>query len=177
MPRAPPPAHAPSPETGERQPAARCPSRCAAGWRSSNAAAARCACGCACRCWSTAGGARWRLRPPRGWAMAAERGQASLELLGALPVVLLLGAVLLQLLAVGYSATLAGSAAEAGALAVASGGDAVAAARASVPGWSRAGMRVNAAGGRVSVRMRPPSPLAAVRGALELQASAKVQAP
>jgi hypothetical protein len=109
--------------------------------------------------------------------MAAERGQASVELLGALPVVLLVGAVLLQLLAIGYSATLAGSAAEAGALAVAGGGDAAAAARASVPGWSRAGMRVKAAGGRVSVSMRPPSPLSLVRGAVELHASARVAAP
>src|SRR5215208_5016233 len=62
--------------------------------------------------------------------MPAERGQASVELLGALPLVLLLGAVLLHLLAVGYSASLAGAAAEAGALAVAGGGDAREAARA-----------------------------------------------
>jgi hypothetical protein len=109
--------------------------------------------------------------------MAAERGQASVELLGALPVVLLVGAVVMQLLAVGYSATLAGAAAEAGALAVAGGGSAVEAARASVPGWSRAGMRVESRGGRVSVRMQPPSPLAFVRDALELQASARVEAP
>src|SRR4051794_37155447 len=92
---------------------------------------------------------------------ATECGQASVELLGALPVVLLLGAVLLQLLAIGYSATLAGSAAEAAALAVAGGGDAGAAARAAVPHWTRAGMRVQAGGGRGSVRLRPPSPLAA----------------
>src|SRR4051812_20163666 len=109
--------------------------------------------------------------------MAAERGQASVELLGALPVVLLLGAVLLQLLAVGYSATLAGSAAEAAALAVAGGGEAGGGARAARPGWSRAGMRVQASGGTVSVQLRPPSPLAIVRGALELRAIARVGAP
>jgi pilus assembly protein CpaE len=109
--------------------------------------------------------------------MAAERGQASVELLGALPVVLLIGAVVLQLLAVGYSATLAGSAAEAGALAVAGGGDAVEAARAAVPGWSRAEMKVESRGGRVSVLLRPPSPLELVRDAVELRASAKVEAP
>jgi pilus assembly protein CpaE len=109
--------------------------------------------------------------------MAAERGQASVELLGSLPVVLLVGAVVLQLLAVGYSATLAGAAAEAGALAVAGGGDATDAARAAVPGWSRAGMKVEAGGGRVSVRLRPPSPLTLVRDALELHASARVAAP
>ena len=109
--------------------------------------------------------------------MAAERGQASVELLGAVPVVLLVGAVLLQLLALGYSAALAGSAAEAGALAVAGGGDPQAAARAAIPGWSRAGMRVRIADGRVSVRLRPPSPLPLVRRRIELNASAAVEAP
>jgi hypothetical protein len=109
--------------------------------------------------------------------MAAERGQASVELLGALPVVLLVGAVLLQLLAVGYAATLAGAAAEAGALAVAGGGSAREAARAAVPGWSRAGMTVRSSRGRVAVALRPPSPLRFVRGALELRATAVVSAP
>src|ERR671928_152904 len=47
--------------------------------------------------------------------MPAERGQASVELLGAVPAVLLVGAVVLQLLAIGYAASLAGVAAEAGA--------------------------------------------------------------
>src|SRR4051812_40566432 len=108
--------------------------------------------------------------------MAAERGQASVELLGALPVVLLLGAVLLQLLALGYSAALAGSAAEAGALAAAGGGDAADAARAAIPDWSRVGMRVDSDGGRVSVRLRPPSPLRVVRRSIELRASAAVEA-
>jgi hypothetical protein len=105
----------------------------------------------------------------------AERGQASVELLGALPVVLLVGAVLLQLLALGYSAALAGSAAEAGALAAAGGRDAAAAAREAIPGWSRAGMHVHAEDGHVAVRLRPPSPLALVRNKLELNASAEVQ--
>ena len=109
--------------------------------------------------------------------MAAERGQASVELLGALPVILLLGAVLLQLLAVGYSASLAGAAAEAAALAVAGGGDAREAARAAVPGWSRARLTVRASRGRVSVAMRPPSPLRFVGRALTVRARAAVQAP
>jgi hypothetical protein len=109
--------------------------------------------------------------------MAAERGQASVELMGALPVVLLVGAVLLQLLALGYSAALAGSAAEAGALAAAGGGDAAGAARAAIPGWSRAGMRVESEAGRVSVLLRPPSPLSVVRRSVELRASAAVAGP
>lgn len=108
--------------------------------------------------------------------MRSSRGQASVELLGALPVVLLFGLVLLQLLAVGYAAVLAGNAAEAGALAVADGGQARAAAREAVPGWSRAGMQVRVAGGRVEVRMRPPSALAALARELEVYAHAAVRA-
>jgi hypothetical protein len=106
-----------------------------------------------------------------------ESGQASVELLGALPALLLLGLVAFQLLAVGYSASLAGTAAEAGALALAGGGDAVAGARGSVPAWTRAGMRVHVGGGSVHVAMRPPSPLHAVARALEVKASAAVGVP
>jgi hypothetical protein len=108
--------------------------------------------------------------------MRGSRGQASVELLGTLPVALLLGLVLLQLLAVGYSAVLAGNAAESAALAVADGGEAVAAAREAVPGWSRAGMRVRVSGGRVEVRMRPPSALSALARQLEVHANAAVRA-
>jgi hypothetical protein len=108
--------------------------------------------------------------------MRGERGQASVELLGSLPVVLLVGLVVLQLLAVGYAAVLAGNAAESAALAVAGGGQAEAAARDAVPGWSRAGMRVRVDGGRVEVRMRPPSALAALARQLEVKADASVRA-
>src|SRR3954453_13897963 len=109
--------------------------------------------------------------------MHSTRGQASVELLGAVPVVLLLGLVLLQLLAIGYSSVLAGNAAEAAALAVAGGGEAVDAARAAVPDWSRAHMRVAVRDGRVEVRMRPPTALDAVSKKLEVHADAAVQAP
>jgi hypothetical protein len=101
-------------------------------------------------------------------------GQASVELIGMLPLILLLGLVGFQLLAAGYSAVLAGHAAEAGALAVAAGTDATEAARAAVPGWSRAGMKVFVDDGAVSVRMRPPSPIAAVGDELEVSADAAV---
>ena len=104
-------------------------------------------------------------------------GQASVELLGALPVVLVLGFVLLQLLAVGYACVLAGNAAESAALAVASGGEALKAARAAVPGWSKARMEVDVKGGRVEVRMRPPSALEALARKLEVHAAAAVEAP
>ena len=110
-----------------------------------------------------------RLRDPRG--------QALIELLGALPVVLVLGMVLLQLLAVGYSSMLAGGAAEAGALALAAGDDARAGARKALPGWSRAGARVEVRGGRVRVTLRPPSPLRAVAGRLLVSGRAAVELP
>jgi hypothetical protein len=103
-----------------------------------------------------------------------ERGQASVELVSAVPAMLLLALALFQLLAVGYAHVLAGEAAEAGALAVAGGGDARAAARNAVPGWSRARMTVSVAGDEVKVRMEPPSPLPGVGTRLEARASAAV---
>ena len=101
--------------------------------------------------------------------MKRERGQATVEVLGALPAMLLLGLVALQLLAVGYSAVLAGAAAEAGALALAGGGDARAGVRESLPGWSRAGASVSVSRGTVRVRLRPPSPLRAVARKLAVE--------
>ncbi|HWH45919.1 MAG TPA: hypothetical protein VNT32_14460 [Thermoleophilaceae bacterium] len=113
-------------------------------------------------------------RPPAG---AGERGQATVEAVGALPALVLVGLALMQLLAVGYSKSLAAAAAEAGALAVAAGGDAERAARRAVPGWSRARMRVSESGGTVRIRMRPPAPIDAVARTLEVSESAHVEAP
>jgi hypothetical protein len=106
--------------------------------------------------------------------MRRQRGQASVELVAGLPVVLLIGLAVLQLLAVGYSAILAGAAAEAGALAIAAGADPRAGVREALPGWSRARARVDVAGERVVVRLRPPSPLRAAARALEVKAAAEV---
>jgi hypothetical protein len=112
-----------------------------------------------------------------GPSRRGERGQASVELLGWLPVVLLVGLVALQLLAVGYAKVLAGTAAEAGALALVAGGDARAGVREALPGWSRAHARTTVRDGRVDVRLEPPSPLRAVAGRLAVRASAAVEAP
>ena len=109
--------------------------------------------------------------------MSRERGQASVELLGALPVVLLLGLAVFQLLAVGYAKVQAGSAAEAAALALVAGGDPRAAARESLPGWSRAQARVEHEDGDVRVSLRPPSPLPALARELEVHAEAAVEEP
>jgi hypothetical protein len=70
----------------------------------------------------------------RGRAVG-ERGQASVELLGMLPLLLAVALAAAQLLAVGYAGMLAGNAAEAGALALAGGGDPRASARHALPGW------------------------------------------
>lgn len=106
-----------------------------------------------------------------------DAGQASVELLGALPALIVLGLFLFQALAVGYSAVLAGNAAEAGALSLAGGADPREAARAAVPDWSRARMRVAVTGGRVEVAMRPPSPIDSVERRLEVTSEAVVGAP
>jgi hypothetical protein len=88
-----------------------------------------------------------------------------------------LGLVAFQVLAMGYSSVLAGSAAEAGALALAAGSDAREGAREALPGWSRARARVAVERGTVRVRLRPPSPLRAVSRRLEVGAEATVEGP
>jgi len=110
-------------------------------------------------------------------AAARESGQASVELLGAVPALMLLGFVFFQLLAVGYASVLAGSAAEAGALAIAGGDDGRAAVRDALPGWSARRMRVIVAGGSVRVRLQPPSPLRMVGQRLSVSADARVNTP
>ena len=107
----------------------------------------------------------------------AERGQATIVLLATLPMVLGIALVIAQVMAVGYASVLAGNAAEAGALALAGGGDPHAAARAALPGWSRARGQVAVKGGEVTVRLRPPTLLRALARRLEVSASAEVEAP
>ncbi|MFL5873511.1 MAG: hypothetical protein ACJ75T_08570 [Solirubrobacterales bacterium] len=102
----------------------------------------------------------------------AERGQATVELVAALPALLLAGLVALQLLATGYSMTLADGAAEAGALALVSGGSAAEAARKALPGWAEDDVSVEVEGGTVSVRLRPPSPIPALSERLAVSSSA-----
>lgn len=94
--------------------------------------------------------------------MARERGQATVELVAALPALLLAGLLVMQLLATGYALTLADGAVEAGALALASGQPAAAAVRDALPGWAEDDVGVTVRGGRVTVRLSPPSLFPAV---------------
>ena len=106
-----------------------------------------------------------------------EAGQATIELLYMLPLLLAVALAAAQLLAVGYASVLAGNAAEAGALRLAGGGDARAGARAALPGWSRARARVRVSGGEVHVQLRPPTLLKSLARKLEVSATATVEAP
>ncbi len=107
----------------------------------------------------------------------AERGQATVELVAALPALLLAAFVALQLLAAGYAMTLADGAAEAGALALASGGSAARAAREALPGWAKDDVSVAVVDGTVSVRLRPPSPIPVLGERLTITSSAAARPP
>ena len=107
--------------------------------------------------------------------MADQSGQASVEVVAAIPALLLAALVALQLLAAGYAMTLADGAAEAGALALASGGSATDAARGALPGWADDAVAVSVTGGTVSVRLRPPSPFSVLADRLAVTSSASVR--
>ena len=112
-----------------------------------------------------------------GAGLADERGQASVELVAGIPALIVCGFVAFQLLAVGYAASLAGDAAEAGAMAIAAGRPAAPAVRAALPGWARSRIDVSTEGGSLSVGLRPPSPFAAIADTLEVSSSAWVRRP
>ena len=109
--------------------------------------------------------------------MGGERGQASVEVLAGIPALVLAGLIALQLLATGYSLTLADGAAEAGAMAIAAGRPAAHAVREALPGWAGRRVGVEVDGGRLIVRLRPPSPLESLARRLEVRSSAWVRTP
>lgn len=104
--------------------------------------------------------------------MGREHGQAAVELVAALPALLLAGFIALQLLATGYTLTLVDGAAEAGALALASGRPAASAARDALPGWAERAASIEVSGGRITVRLLPPSPIPGVAAHLSVSSSA-----
>jgi hypothetical protein len=104
-----------------------------------------------------------------------EGGQATVELVAAIPVLLLAALVSLQLLAAGYAMTLADGAAEAGALALAEGRSAAGAAREALPGWAEDDVSVSVRGEEVSVRLRPPSPFGSVADHLAVTSTASAR--
>jgi hypothetical protein len=103
--------------------------------------------------------------------MASERGQATVELLAAIPLLLVVGAIALQLLLAGYALTLADGAAEAGALALAAGRPPKSTAEGSLPSWAEGKADISVRGGEVTVRLVPPSLLAALGDHLAVTSS------
>ena len=85
----------------------------------------------------------------------AEHGQSSVELLGLVPLLVTVALALGQLLAAGAAHELAGTAAEAGAMAILQGGEPARAARDAVPGWTRDRLQVRVRDRTVRVRLRP----------------------
>ncbi|MEP6954849.1 MAG: hypothetical protein ABI950_12390 [Solirubrobacteraceae bacterium] len=93
-----------------------------------------------------------------------ERGQASVELVAVLPLVVGVGLAAGQLLAAGAAREAAAGAAEAGAVALLQGRDARSAAGDALPGWARNRSAVDVAGRRVRVRVRPRAVLPGLAG-------------
>jgi hypothetical protein len=108
----------------------------------------------------------------RLWPAPGPRGQASVELLGLLPLALLVALAIAQLLAAGSARELAGNAAEAGAAALLQGTDPIKAARDALPGWSRDRAKVAVADHRVEVQLRPRTVIPLLANRLEAHASA-----
>jgi TadE-like protein len=104
--------------------------------------------------------------------LRSELGQATVEFVGTLPLVLLAGLIAWQLVLVGHVAWDAAAAARSGARAQIVGADAAAAARSALPPGLRAGTRVTSGplGGGIHVSV--PVPLVVYRWHLPLRLSA-----
>ncbi len=94
---------------------------------------------------------------PAALRRSGERGQATVELVALVPLLVVVVAAIAQLLAAGAARELAGHAAQAGAMALLQGGDPKEAARKAVPGWSRDRLSVRVDGREVRVRLSPPA--------------------
>lgn len=104
--------------------------------------------------------------------MSAGSGQATVEAVAGIGALTLTALLCLQLLAAGYSATLADGAAEAGAIAVLRGRPVGTAVREALPGWGRSRVQVARSGSTVRVRLRPPALFREISERLAITASA-----
>jgi hypothetical protein len=82
-------------------------------------------------------------------------GQAAIEFVGILPLIVTVGLLVAQLLAAGAAHEAAGDAAQAAAMALIQGGDPERAAREAIPGWSRGRVTIEVDGRTVHVRVAP----------------------
>jgi hypothetical protein len=102
--------------------------------------------------------------------MSREDGQATVELVALLPLVLVVALAVAAFVAAQSAGEKAGQAAQAGAMALLQGGDPRTAARAALPRHTRATIAVR--GDRVTVRVRPGLPFAVLNGPLTATATA-----
>lgn len=102
-------------------------------------------------------------------------GQAQIEVVAGVSALLAAGLICFQLLAAGLTVTLADGAAEAGALALAGGGDPQEAAHDALPGFARGRVEVEVEDGRIEVSLRPRTVIPGAGGALEVTSVAHVR--
>jgi hypothetical protein len=99
-------------------------------------------------------------------------GQASVELVALLPVMVLIGAVVVQLVLAGQALWLCSNAARVAARAALVGGDTAAAARSALPSSLEDGLRVRAGEGLVEVVIRLPLLVPGLHNPLPIAAAA-----
>jgi hypothetical protein len=108
-----------------------------------------------------------------GVEVVADRsGQASVEAVCGIAVLIPAALLCFQLLATGYTVTVADGAAEAGAVALVRGGPVEPAVRRALPGWARSRVSVMRLGETVRVELRPPSLFESLAERLEVSSSA-----
>ncbi|MBN8868543.1 MAG: hypothetical protein J0H66_01520 [Solirubrobacterales bacterium] len=99
-------------------------------------------------------------------------GQATVEAVAGIAALMLAALLCFQLLAAGYSATIADGAAEAGAVALIRGEPVEPAVREALPGWARSRVSVSRIGTTVRVRLRPPALFSSMADKLAVSAEA-----
>lgn len=107
--------------------------------------------------------------------LSARSGQASVEAVCGIVVLMLAGLLCLQLLATGYAVTVVDGAAEAGAVALVQGRPVEPAVREALPGWARSRLTVLRLGESVQVRVRPPSLFDSLADRLEVSSTVAVR--
>ena len=119
---------------------------------------------------------RW-VRSVLSARLAGSDGQAAVELVAAVPIMLAVALAAAQLLAAGVCRELAAEAAGAGAAAMLQGRDPKAAARSTLPGWTHGQLRVTRHGRQIDVGMTPPSIVPGLARLLSVEARADAGPP
>jgi hypothetical protein len=99
-------------------------------------------------------------------------GQATVEAVAGIAALMLTALLCFQLLAAGYSVTIADGAAEAGAVALIRGEPVEPAVREALPGWAKNRVSVSRIGSRVRVKLRPPALFSSMADKLAISAEA-----